>query len=392
MRQKYCREKRNLEVKRRNKLVNRNSWVLFDRLHFLDAFIQPRAYVFSKQFIGVFEPKWLSLFRTFTNDTGFVDEHDQEMVEEGDETENFDEASIHGIHESRTILLEVDESVDANDLDNFIEYDRDNTTQATCQYGESFNRMQEVRSEYTGDVSQIVFLSECDKNGDCLENGELVPGSTIAETEEQHHHIVEQNDPDYMSQHASTSSSYINAAKVNSSDQRFAPPVHTSTADKAANFRRISTTTVHRSSIPTTSGHLSGTVISSQKHNLSQRAATAPTNGTPRHTTLPSKNTAPPRSSSSSNRTVISPNTMTAQKNAPPRTVTTTSNEKSIEIIRHKMDSCLTALQNKITDKTQRSPHAPFLAYLGTKLVNVPKEILSNVEEEILDVVKNRSG
>lgn len=46
LRQKYCREKRNIEVKRRNKIVYRNTWVFYDRLQFLDAFIQPRSYVF----------------------------------------------------------------------------------------------------------------------------------------------------------------------------------------------------------------------------------------------------------------------------------------------------------------------------------------------------------
>lgn len=45
LRQKYSREKRNCEVKRRNKTSVSRHWVYYERLHFLDSFIQPRSYV-----------------------------------------------------------------------------------------------------------------------------------------------------------------------------------------------------------------------------------------------------------------------------------------------------------------------------------------------------------
>lgn len=72
-------------------------------------------------------------------------------------------------------------------------------------------------------------------------------------------------------------------------------------------------------------------------------------------------------------------------------TPTETSKEKRIEEIRHRMESCLTAITNKVTEKTNRSPHAPFLAYLGTKLPNVPAKILAVLERKILDLVDAHS-
>lgn len=58
-----------------------------------------------------------------------------------------------------------------------------------------------------------------------------------------------------------------------------------------------------------------------------------------------------------------------------------------MDAIRQKMENCLTAMTNKISDKSQRSSHGPFLSYLGTKLPFVPKENLPKVEREILDLV-----
>lgn len=63
------------------------------------------------------------------------------------------------------------------------------------------------------------------------------------------------------------------------------------------------------------------------------------------------------------------------------------SKEKQIDAIRQRMDSCLTAITKKVSDKAQRSPHGPFLSYLGTRLPSVPKEQLPKLEREILELV-----
>lgn len=75
--------------------------------------------------------------------------------------------------------------------------------------------------------------------------------------------------------------------------------------------------------------------------------------------------------------------------NPPPTSTATSSSEKdkSMEAIRNKMDSCLNAINSKVSEKSQRSPHAPFLAYLATKLPSVPKERITNLEREILELV-----
>lgn len=83
----------------------------------------------------------------------------------------------------------------------------------------------------------------------------------------------------------------------------------------------------------------------------------------------------------------VHPITSSTQNSAISALSLASSKEKRIEAIRHRMESCLTAITNKVTEKGQRSPHAPFLAYLGTKLPNVSKEKLPALEQEILDLV-----
>lgn len=123
------------------------------------------------------------------------------------------------------------------------------------------------------------------------------------------------------------------------------------------------------------------------------------------HPTIPTKNhkSNDARSSSkqqqhSSKIDATSSTQTTAQLRAAATSATTTSalasaslKEKRLEAIRQRMESCLTAITNKVTDEAQRSRLAPFLAYLGTKLENVPKEILPNLEREILEMVTNYS-
>lgn len=80
------------------------------------------------------------------------------------------------------------------------------------------------------------------------------------------------------------------------------------------------------------------------------------------------------------------PNTMQSHT-----TTTSTSSDQNMDSIRHKLSSCITALNTKVSEKQSRSPHAPFLAYLGTKLPNVSKERLANLEKRILDLVESFS-
>lgn len=90
----------------------------------------------------------------------------------------------------------------------------------------------------------------------------------------------------------------------------------------------------------------------------------------------------------------------TARKRATGNTTTLPSSitenrsegEKRIDALRQKMDNYLTACNNKVLPPTpQRSPYAPFLAYLATKLSNVPEENLPLVEREILNLVLQHS-
>lgn len=70
-----------------------------------------------------------------------------------------------------------------------------------------------------------------------------------------------------------------------------------------------------------------------------------------------------------------------------PKLTPISSTEQSTEAMRHKLDNCIASLSAKISEKNHRSPHAPFLAYLGTKLPNVPKTELPRLEKQILDLV-----
>lgn len=72
-------------------------------------------------------------------------------------------------------------------------------------------------------------------------------------------------------------------------------------------------------------------------------------------------------------------------------TTSTPLSDQNMDAIRNKLSSCITALNTKVSEKQRRSPHAPFLAYLGTKLPNVRKERLANLEKQILDLVESFS-
>lgn len=138
------------------------------------------------------------------------------------------------------------------------------------------------------------------------------------------------------------------------------------------------TTALRRSQLPTNSHVLVVNHLSS-KQQMSQRDLSSNKNTT--------KNGI--QSSALTPKQIVPVSTSSTHKSAPSRTMNTapTSKEKSLEAIRQKMDSCLSAIANKVTDRPQRSPHAPFLAYLGTKLPNVPKEKIAAVEQELLEIV-----
>lgn len=75
-----------------------------------------------------------------------------------------------------------------------------------------------------------------------------------------------------------------------------------------------------------------------------------------------------------------------------PNTVRKSSNTDKTEapkadILRKKMDSYLNQCSQKLSENPQRSPHASFLAYLGTKLESVAKEKIQEVEVRLLNVV-----
>lgn len=88
-----------------------------------------------------------------------------------------------------------------------------------------------------------------------------------------------------------------------------------------------------------------------------------------------------------SNQTIAPTTTSSAANIVPATSALASLKEKQIDAIRQRMDSCLTAITKKVSDKAQRSPHGPFLSYLGTRLPSVPKERLPILEREILELV-----
>lgn len=193
--------------------------------------------------------------------------------------------------------------------------------------------IERVLSEYSGAVSEH-FQSSQFANDTNMNGGECANNITTTQTEEELRPIVQPSAEENIS-HLQTKS----AAQVNFSRKQTAAPLRVSTASSS----RVS-------------------------------ASKGPTS---------SQNVNPSSSSRTNASTKIS---------APLRAVAsipgTTPKEISVDAIRNKMDSCLNAMANKITDKANRSPHAPFLAYLDTKLSNVPQVAIPSVEEEILDIVK----
>lgn len=248
------------------------------------------------------------------------------------------------------------------------------------------NFVEEVVSEYTGESSLIHYSSARFENEEHVENEARVENDETAidhtqliQTDVDQVQARENFDADYISPYPSTSSANYNIANIQLSNQ---PNDLAASSDS----RRFISSATRRAISTAVNVNSSSTDISSERQRNTLTRPASKNTSFVRPNPPPSKATAPHQKKVAQS-TCRSDFPATPDTPAPP-TGTATSNENKIEMIRRKMDSCLNAMQNKITDKAQRSPHAPFLAYLGTKLVNVPNEIISSVEEEILEIVK----
>lgn len=293
-----------------------------------------------------------------------------------DTSQHFQIELEDGIDINEVLNNDCDENNNGVSTNDLRTADEDETNQGIEQQPAHQYR-KEARSEYTGELSTIDFLSppspltiENDRNEGSVAN--------VATT------FDEDN---YMSPHPGTSSAQRQVfvqPRNNISNNKTAPASMVTGLGRQT-VGNITSQNTHKSN---------GTGSPSQQtNNFSKSNTSVPTNTTSaRHIqlqTAPStiiSNQSVPAATPSRNATLTS----TLASSNPPRTATT-SKEKSIDAIRQKMDSCLSAMANKITEKTQRSPHAPFLAYLGTKLSDVPKQILPNLEREILELVNFHS-
>lgn len=295
--------------------------------------------------------------------------------------ENFDEG---GVDASQNIDIELEGGIDNSELENFLRDNHDctdNQQNTSHNFEESNNNGEFILSEYSGEVSRIDYLCQSAQNEECDSDNP----TTVADKE--HQQIREQFDLDnYMSPHPG-SSSHVNLLNLDSSSQVLVAPSRDLTTGKIVTTSRENSATALRSPIIGSQLPLNSHVLDGNHSSSKQQM--------PRRDLSSNKNT----TKNGMRPSVLTPNqtvpvsTSLTHKSAPPCTVTTapTSKEKSLDAIRQKMDSCLSAIANKVTDKPQRSPHAPFLAYLGTKLPNVPKEKIAHVEQELLEIVRFHS-
>lgn len=315
-------------------------------------------------------------FRTYTNDTGFVEEEDQEIIE------NFTDASHNiDIEVMDGVRIEELNDISGNDIDT-IEQVQDTATNDTLEY--RYN--EEICSEYTDEMP--------------LRNTDTVPNNvTTVESVEQRQKFRKPNTSSQNSTLSQPSSSkgivpsLTRVEPVEASQQFREPTINSfqnSALSQPSSSKGFISTLPRDNSLThrTVSALREGTTETAvnpptivQRHNSSQPSSkqqmqSLTSSQNQRQTTSSSH-----RNANSSTRTGPGLTTSTSA------TVSTSTKEKSLEAIRHKMDSCLTAIANKVSDKAQRSPHAPFLAYLGTKLPNIPKEKIQDVEKEILELV-----
>lgn len=389
MRQKYSREKRNCEVKRRNKTAVLRDWVYYERLHFLDSFIQPRAYVVVKYSRFAFVYYFNSNFRTYTNDR---------FVEEDDDTNGLDENGIEDTNEasgdtSQAIDIDVEEGINVDEIGPFPIDSNDTGLQDACMELDQTNpdhhqsdenifiRRERVVSAYSQEESTIEYQSftapdvtsvEIETAGDIeihqpSENCQELDDTTIV------------NIDNYVSPHPGTSSSSKNTIIPSYPSRCYDPK------SGEIVIARIEKPVNHQ---------LNDVRNSSQQQQFSSIEKTTTASAQPARsnkTIQPNTSSAPttfrPNQLHSTRRSTIVPTKPSTAKIVPVAPALPSSKEKQFEAIRQRMDSCLTAITNKVSDKTQRSPHGPFLSYLGTRLPSVPKENIPKLEREILDLV-----
>lgn len=333
------------------------------------------------------------------DDDTLLEEDDDEGMIDGNCTGNLDESSVGA---SQSINIELADNINFSEVNNVYDYDQnsgvtqhsgvritdtvriDQDNLNNQHVFEDFVSEEIIISNYTDEISRISHMSSSAPSPPPNDNNEgpVTDKETTVSTTEERQQIGEPFTLDnYMSAYPSTSSSRN----------------HAIVQQLLLNDSRAGKNVSARENIPTRvpqNSHKSNDTRSlSQQQHLSRSDSTAPQKKVTfrqdqvhlTQSTLPSNQTVPPTTSST-------------QKSAPSRAATATSaldsessKEKRIEAIRQRMESCLNAITNKATDKAQRSPHAPFLAYLGTKLPNVPAEVLPNLEREILDLVKFHS-
>ncbi|XP_037045773.1 uncharacterized protein LOC119081133 [Bradysia coprophila] len=351
LRQKYSREKRSSELKRRYKTAVSRNWVFYERLNFLDSFIQPRS--------------------TYTNDKFDENDDDTEMLNE------FGTEETNG-GDSNAVEIEIEAGIGVDELGGLATDDGLNTCVQldTTQHEQSdidqqqtdgniFNCHERIASEYSRNEStfhhhqsSVVLrtISRDDRNDTNIGDTAAQPSSENVEQ------IVGANVVDmdsYMSPHPGTSSSTGNIT---------VPPYASRCYDpKTGEIIQMTSNDVPNSSQRQQSSSIQKNTTTSTQHPAASSAAT----------TI--------RSSQSARSSTIAPN---IARVAQLTSTSASKNEKRIDEIRQRMESCLTAITNKVTDKAQKSPHGPFLSYLGTRLPSVPKERLPKLEREILDLVE----
>ncbi|XP_037048567.1 uncharacterized protein LOC119083739 [Bradysia coprophila] len=348
-------------------------WVYFERLRFLDSFIQPRS--------------------TFTNDTSF--DEDKGTSNNSDlETDLVDESESN-IEIQLEDGIEIDElelqdgGYEKNGNDEHLDENMDKSGQHTS--------VKRVISKYTGEVSTFTYVST---------------PSIDVRVDQQHDSAVEAVDNEipqeqidepvdgYMSPYSNATST-----KVNVPSRQSIPTTAKGTSARINPMRseinELSPTIEDSFDMDDYVSPHPGTSASQKIIPPSCRKLTPAANQLVPNASKPKNilSTLPPskKYKSNANRSAVnqsnetSSNANTVPIVAPTNPATTASKDQRIEAIRQQMESCLTAITNKVTEKSERSPYAPFLAYLGTKLSLVSQDILPNLEREILELVNQHS-
>lgn len=305
----------------------------------------------------------------------------------------FEEDDDEQMNGTGNIDIELEDGIDINELNGFYGEDQDASSEVQQHSNlrivetrhDNYNDQQpldilnknnnermiteQIISEYTGEMSSIDYLAtQNDQSNDSARDNE----NLLATTGEQFGEPIDMDN-------------YVSPCPGTSSSQAMIPPLARTDVTASKNLSACGGNSMNRSSIlkqqpPNKSSdthslpqlqHPSRNDVSAPTKTIAKKAAVRQDQV---HTLQP---TVPP---------IAPANYQTASSRADVA-ASAAAKEKRIEVIRQRMESCLTAINNKVTEKGHRSPHAPFLAYLGTKLPNVPNEILPDLEKEILQLV-----